>query len=1122
MGLLLSVSILSYAGLQQKGISINVKNASLVEVLNKIKESAKCEIFYITTDVAGKGGITISSDNITVDEVLKLALKGTDLTYSYDNNKIIISKKAPAPKAETGKQQQEKTVEIKGRVLDAESTKPLVGAMISIIGTTRGAITDEKGEFILKAQDGEELEVSFVGMIAQKFKALQSIKEILNLLMLKDVQSIDDVVVVGYGTRKKELLTGAIETVKGEQLAQQATNRLDEAIIGQTAGVFVANQSGDPSSLGEVVIRVRGNKGSDAAPLLVIDGTPRFGTVISDGEMRLSDINPNDVESISILKDAAAAAIYGSRAANGVILVTTKRGDASKKLSIQYSGKGNFQQAAMMPNFLNNYEFAKLYNTAVENTSGTKMEKYTPEQLEQIKNGSNPDIYASEDLTDYLKKWGYSTSHSLSLSGGSKDISYYASGSYVSTSGLYSGLKNNRFNYNLRLDARLLEGLTLSFDVMGSGSKSKNPSYQTISSLYNVSPLQPLTWQNGSWVSINGGNPLVGINGMGGYQQNNAGYNTVTAKLNYELDFVTKGLSVYAKSSFDNNQYETRDFKDPVKLYKREVSVVDGKEVITYPLDNATVYPKAKPSIAQNTQSTNNMLLEAGVNYNRSFEKHNVSAMLIYNYQQNKYTKMRAENKEMQTSFPEFVGTSSKIGGATDGYNQRASWVGRVNYSYDGRYIVEGSFRSDGSTKFHPDNRWGFFPTASVAWNISNENFFKGWKQDILSNAKIRVSTGLLGNDGAISDFAYLYSYILGSESYQIGNSPEQSGLIKDPDSTVPNPILQWGKSHDYNLGADIGFFNNRLTATFEYYWRFNTNDIRMTPFHLFPPSIGTGGNTPFQNFGKTKTWGYDLTVGWRDRIGSSASYSVDFMMSRSWDTVMDAGDEGTLSDERKKAGKPVSSSWMLVSDGLFQSQDEIDAWPVDQDGKKNASLVPGDIRYKDFDGNNELGEDDKRAFEYLSIPDYAMNMRLGFNFKGVFINALFQGAVNYKKNVSDSYTLEGGTLPRFQDFHLSDSWSPANPGGDYPVVKFVTTNDNNKKSSDYWYRDASYLRLRTLNIGYTLPAKYLKNVKLSSLSIGLQGGNLFTLCSLKGMDPDTGRGYPITRTYGITINLGF
>lgn len=1114
----------SFASLQEKEIALNIKNASLVDVLNKIKSEAKCEIFYLTEDVAGKGDVTISNNKISIDEILKRSLDGTGLVYSYDNNKIVISKRKNETTQllpQTQKVEEEKEITVNGSVIDSETTKPLAGALISVVGTTRGAITDFDGRFSLKANESEEIEITFVGMITQTIKLQGKGTKDLNILMLRDIQAIDDVIVVGYGTRKKEHMTGAVEVIKGERLAQQATNRLDEAIMGQTAGVFVSQNNADPSAVGEVMIRVRGVKGNDAAPLLVIDGTPRFGTLIGDGEMRLSDINPNDVESITILKDAAAAAIYGSRAANGVILVTTKRGDAARKLAINYTGKGNFQQAVMMPNFLNGYEFAKLYNVAVNNTPGTQNKVYTTEQLEEIRTGSNPDIYASEDLADYLKEWGYSTSHSLSLSGGSKAISYYASGALTSTSGLYDGIKNNRYSYNLRLDAQLIDGLTLSFDVMGSGSSSKNPSYQTINSLYNFSPLQPLVWENGSWVSIGGGNPLIGINGMGGYNENNSDFNTITARLNYDLDFVTKGLSVYAKGAFDNNLYETRAFSSPVKLYNRETSVVDGREVVTYPLDSRTVYPKGKTTASDQLQTTKNMLVEAGANYNRTFEKNSISAMLIFNYQQNKWTKVAAENKDMQSNFPEFVGNAGTIGRGLDYLSQRASLVGRINYSYDNRYVVEGSFRYDGSTKFSPGNRWGIFPTASVAWNIVHEKFFKDWNQEVLSNIKFRASTGLLGNDGAIDNFSYLYRYILGNESYQIGTTPESPGLMVET-GEVPNEILKWGKSHDWNFGVDLGLFDNRLTAIFEYYMRFNTNDIRPTPLHLYPPSIGTGGVTPYQNFGKTKTWGYDLTIGWRDRIGEDATYFIDVMMSRSWDKVIDAGDESSLPDERKLAGKPVSSSWMYISDGLFQSQEEIDNHPVDQDGKKNSSIVPGDIRYKDFNGDNVLGKDDERAFEYVSIPDYAINVRLGVTYKGFFMNALLQGALNYKKDISDSYTLESNSLPRFQEYHLEDSWTPENTHGTLPVVKFASTNDNNRKKSDYWYRNASFIRLKTLNIGYTLPSRYLKNVKLSSLSMALQGGNLFTGTNLKGIDPDTNRGYPITRTYGVTLNIGF
>ena len=331
--------------------------------------------------------------------------------------------------------------------------------------------------------------------------------------MEDDAQDLDELVVVGYGTQKKASLTGSIETIKSEDLLSLPTANLDEALYGQVAGLQVMQSTGDPSSAKEANLHIRGINNS---PLLVIDGVLRFGTTTSDVEMRLSDLNPDDIESISILKDAAAAAVYGARAANGVILVQTKRASGNQKVSVNYRGQMNIQQATQLPDFLDAYEYAKLYNRAVENTPGTANAAYTPEQLEMIRTHSNPNVYGDENLLDYLDNVGYTTTHSVSANGGNQYVKYYISGGYTHSKGLYSGVNRDRFNYSAKLDATLTKGLVLSLDITGSRSNSKNSSYTTIDNAYNSSPLQVLRFDNGYLASVDGSNPLINVEGLGG------------------------------------------------------------------------------------------------------------------------------------------------------------------------------------------------------------------------------------------------------------------------------------------------------------------------------------------------------------------------------------------------------------------------------------------------------------------------------------------------------------------------------------------------------------------------------------------------------------------------------
>lgn len=1001
---------------------------------------------------------------------------------------------------------------LKGKVID-RGGETVIGAHVKWKDDKMGAVTDIDGNFSI-LQTGTELVVSFLGYKTQTIKVKPGQRN-LTVTLEDDAQNLDEIVVIGYGTQKKAALTGSIETIKREDLLSMPTANLDEALYGQVAGLQVMQSTGDPSSAQEAGLYIRGN---NKAPLLVIDGVPRFGTNTSDGEMRLSDLNPDDIESISILKDAAAAAVYGARAANGVILVQTKRAEGNQKVSVNYRGQMNIQQAAQLPDFLDAYQYAQLYNRAVENTPGTANAAYTDEQLEMIRTHSNPNVYGDENLLDYLDNVGYTTTHSVSANGGNQYVKYYISGGYTHSKGLYSGVGRDRFNYSAKLDATLTKGLTLSLDITGSRSKAKNSSYTTIDAAYSFSPLQVLRYENGYMASVDGSNPLINVEGLGGYIKDTGKMNTITANLRWELPWV-KGLSAYARATFDNNSRIEKTYDRPVTLYTYD------QQTGEYETDPNTVYPTAKVSIEQTDRFVDNQLYEVGVNYARTFNaRHDVSAMLVANYQQTHSQYMTGENQDASI-YPETIGTAviaRLLGSET--YSQRASLVGRLTYGYANRYFVEGSFRVDGSTHFHPDHRWGFFPSISGSWVISNEEFFKNWKQPVLSNLKLRFSTGLLGDDGMVDDYSYLLTYIESTRyGYNIGGN-YRPGLIMSTGS-YPNPELTWGKSHDYNLALDLGFWDNRFGLTFEHYWRFETDKVTSAPTYLYPPTTGVDGNVPNMNFSELKVWGWDLTLTHRNTIGK-VKYNVDVTMGKSDDKYLDYGDESSLSPNLWRKGRSSMVWSMYEAEGLFQSEEEIAAYMpnMNPSTKEALGLQPGDIKYKDQNGDGDLTTEDLIYVKNSSHPDFDFSIRLGVSYKGFFLNAMFQGATGYQQNITELYTTYSGTLQRFQDYHLTDTWMPDNPNASLPRIKFATANDNNRRASTFWVRDCDYIRLKSLSLGYAFQPALLKKIKLTSASIALQGSNLITWSSISdlGMDPESLRGYPIQRSYGITLSLGF
>ncbi len=1000
------------------------------------------------------------------------------------------------------------TDKVTGKVVDSGG-EPVIGAQIRWKDTKEIAITDVDGTFSINPSDASKtLTISSIGYKSKTLNVDKQRKG-LSIILEDDAQTLDELVVVGYGIQKKSSLTGSVETVKAEDLLMVPTTNLDQSLSGQVAGLQVMQATGDPSTAKETSMRIRG---INSNPLLVIDGVPRFGTTTGEGEMRLSDLNPDDVESITVLKDAAAAAVYGARAANGVVLVQTKRSKGNQKLRVNYRGQLNITEATHLPEFLNAYEFAKLRNTAIANTANSTLTPYTDEQLEQIRTHSNPNVYGDENLLDYLDNTGYTTTHSVSASGGNSFVNYYMSMGYSNSKGLYSGVGRERINYMLKLDATLTKGLVLSLDVNGSNGNAKNSSYTTIDAAYSFSPIQVLRFTNGELASADGNNPLINIEGLGGYIKDKNRMRTITANLKYDFQNI-KGLSVYLRGTFDDNYRINTTLSKPVTLYTYDEATGD------FNVDANTVYPTAKGTLENTDRFYDSQLYEIGLNYNRTFaEKHDIGATLVGNYQKSHNAYMTGKDQD-KSIYPETSGLAkSPFVNMDESINERASVIGRMNYGYDNRYFAEFSFRVDGSTYFAPSKRWGFFPSFSAAWAISNEPFFRKWRQNVLSNAKLRASTGWLGNDGSIGAFSYLKTY---QESTNYGYS---IGGIFRPGIAMngyPNIDLTWGKTHDWNIATDLGFWGGRIGLTFEYFLRYETNKITSAPEYLYPPSTGVNGNVPSMNFAKLKAWGWDLTVTHRNTIGKF-KYNAAVSLSKSDDEYIDYGDESSQLPNLRRKGKSSMVWTMYEAAGLFKSQEEIDNWPVDQDGQGNASIAPGDIKYLDQNDDGKLDANDRVYVKNSAYPDMDLGIRLGASYKGFFVNIMFQGEMGYKQNITESYTLDNGTLQKFQKYHISDSWSVDNPNGSYPRIKFASRNDNNRLASTFWIKDCNFMRLKTVNIGYQLPQTFVRKLKLSSASVAVQGSNLITWSSLKDMDPESLRGYPIQRTYGVTLNLGF
>jgi TonB-linked SusC/RagA family outer membrane protein len=1081
-------------------ISLEAKNEPMSSVLKKIEQASHYKIIF-TYDEIRNYKVTISVKNKPVEEIVRQVIASYPLAFKVKN--IFITIYATKPN--------DNKTKIFGQVTD-RTGEPLMGVTILTDNVGVGGISNIDGEFEIEIPEGKKVGNVTFSFVGQKKISVPYDGSRINVIMEDDTQQLDEMVVVGYGTQKKSSLTSSIETIKSDDLLRMPVANLNLALIGQVAGLSVIQTTGDPTGR-DPKVSIRGIVGD---PLLVIDGVPRFGTNTTDSETRLSDLNPDDIESISVLKDGAAAAVYGARAARGVILVTTKRAKGDNKLHINYRGQYSLQKATRFPEFLNAYDFAKLYNKALDNSPDFGEKYFSDQDLELIRTNAAPNKFGNENLFDYLKDFGYLTTHSLSVNGGSRDVSYYISGGYANNVGLYSGVGRDRYNYSMKLDVNLLKGLSLSMDISGTRSDNKNTSYATIDAAYNFAPTQILKYTDGRLASLDGGNPLIAVQGLGGYVRNKSAINTINLTVKYAVPFIS-GLSVYAKSVFDNNSAHVKTFSSPVTLYKTNETTGAIEE------DAKTVYPKASISLTENEQNLDNKLLEAGLNYSKDFaQKHNITAMLLANYQSTGSRYLSATNSSLSGLYPEIIGLG--VTGTINGIEsktERASTVGRVTYGYDYRYFIEGNFRIDGSTKFAPDYRWQIFPSFSGSWVASNEPFFKNWKQPVLSSLKFRASTGWLGDDAGIENFSYQMKYIYTKNyGYSFGTGSSLFGIIPSSEP-FPNENLKMEQRHDYNLATDLGFWDNRFSVTYEYYWRYRTNMITQVSPYLYPPSAGVGGRYPYVNIGEVKEWGWDLTLSHRNTIGA-LKYNVDLMISKMDNVVLDWGDESSLAEGQQRKGKAYMNWSLYQADGLFRSWEEIENYDVDQDKSQNATIQPGYIKYKDLNGDKKITDLDVAFVKNSSYPDYSFSVKTGVSYKGFFVNAVFQGIAGYKQQLNEIYSLYNSSLPKFQTYHRDDSWSEDNPNASYPRVMFSTVNSNNRKASTFWIKECDFIRLRSLNIGYGLPAKLLKGTLVSSVNISLQGSNLFTWSTLDGIDPESLRGYPVQRGYGASVSVGF
>ena len=987
---------------------------------------------------------------------------------------------APAIASSNAIEQQTETC--KGVVKDAMG-ETVIGASVVVKVTTNGTITGIDGDFTLSGvSEGSILVISYVGYVTQEVKFNG---QPLNVILKEDSQTLEEVVVVGYGVQKKANLTGAVATVNAKALESRPVSSVSAAIAGQMPGVTAIQSSGAPGSQA-ADITIRGKNSINAAsPLVIVDGVP--------GSM--NTIDPNDIETFTVLKDAASAAIYGVQAANGVILITTKQGKKGEKTRVTYSGNVSWSSPVAKRELVNAYEYAVLYNEATLNENPNATLMFSPEEIEDYRTGALP---STDWYEAAIKKSAIETMHNVSISGGTEKTTYNASLGYIYQDGLTADNDYSRFNARMNLNSEINKYIKVGINASGYRGVS-NDAWNGFVSVYQgvtrEKPTNKVYNEDGSYTYSGVDNPVAIQGDKSGFRRNTQQEINLTGHATIQIlpELSIKG--VYSVRNYTSNQ--------------------DGfKKHFTYG-SGSNAYDSGLREGYDKYYNHNYYTGQVLINFNKSFGKHNISALAGFEsyehiYKYTEATRQGGGSDELPESLNTLDQSSQK--NKDGGYEMaRLSYFGRIQYDYAGKYLFEANLRSDASSRFPKDNRWGVFPAFSAGWRISEEAFIKD-NVDWLSNLKLRLGWGKTGNEELKSDDIYpavpTYTYnIADNATKYLFNNTLYSAIYE---ARYVNNNLKWATVTNYELGLEAGFLNNMINFELSVYKK-KTNDML-----LYLPIQGViGMNAPAQNIGSVQNTGFDFLINHNKQINKDWNYSVSLNVSYVKNEITDmAGTEGPTSNDK---------IWNLegyVADGFFNTEEDLLNCP-----KRLAAGQEklGDIKYKDLDGDKKITEKDRTVIG-KNFPSWTGGLNLSVGYKNFDLSALFQGAfdVDGYYTAEAAYAFYNGATALKR--HL-DRWTPDNHNASYPRV--TRSSQTNFVTSSFWLQDASYVRLKNLTLGYTLPQAWLTKAGIANAKVFLTGENLFTFTGLDGgIDPEEsnerGWSYSNVKKLSVGVKLSF
>lgn len=1138
-------------------VSFNGEQVSLKQAFQKIESVSKYKIAYNATQLDVNKIVILNQKNVDVLKVLDAILVGTDCTYKINDGYIVIT---PVQKGTVRK--------IEGTVKDTKG-EPIIGATVMVKGTATGTITDFDGNFSLDATDGANLEISYVGYQSQQIKAISG--KLLAVTLKEDTEILDEVVVVGYGTQRKRDVTTSIASVRASDLKGQPVSSMAEAMAGKMPGVQITQGTGAPGSSLQIKVRGTGTITAGTSPLYVVDGVPL-------AKDQLNTFNMNDVESIEVLKDASSAAIYGSRGSNGVVLITTKKG-TSGKTTVTYGGYYAWQSVSKKIDMLDAYEYAELAYDARNNTYVDKMESINRKRIAagnsplpfsisdnnalRLKNSGNdyntivpmeliPYLNGTPGLTntdwqDEIYRTAGMQNHTVSASGGSDKIKYYVSLDYLNQDGIIINSDFKRYGARLNLDVSegifkfgitLNPSLTIENKVNSDGAYNSNGGGVVASALHS-SPIFPVYNDDGSFCfaqnSWSADTETIMDDGSikRGNSQTQVWNPVALAMLQKDEKKASRIFgNIYGEVAFLPSLKYRANFG--VDLYNDSE---DTFRPSTIPLSNTKGNPESIPEATSQTSRIYNWVFEQTLSYNKNFGGHSVSVLGGWTMQyQRDESNYAFANGFIINSIP-----TLNAGTVTRGNSNASEWsllsaLARIQYNYLGKYMITGALRADGASRFGKNNRWGYFPSVSLGWRISEEKFMNSL--EFIDDLKLRASYGLTGNFnipnyGAQGELAY-YSYVLG------GSSPD--AIKGAAPKSMPNPDLKWEKTAQVNVGFDATLFKNRLTLGLDLY-NSNTYDLLLN----VPVSMTTGYTTRLENIGKVNNKGIEFNISTNHQMGD-VTWSAYFNISKNINEVKALGpgnadiiSSGSVGNAYfiTRVGEPIGSYYLPVVEGVYKNQAEVDASLHYVDSPSNYGLAdtkPGDFKFKDVNGDGILDiSDTDRAIVGNYMPDFTYGFGANIAWKGIDLGVIFQGVYgNEILNLSRRYFYNHeGNMNNYKG--ALDRWkSEDNPGSGMNVRANRVSKGQNGTTSTWHVEDGSYLRIKNISLGYTFPMSLVNKVCLQAARIYCSIQNPFTFTRYEGYNPEvsnrnsvTTNGedygvYPLARTISLGVNLTF